>query len=264
MSFGVAVACGSFSGSDATTPIDEAGAVDGADGGGEASAKGAFCATADATFCDDFDEFALGVGWNSLQTTDGSFLALDDATATSPARSLVADNTMGSTVTPFNIAQLSKGVGPPPKQLRCEFDVRTTSGKGHAILWTLNGYGKAGDGSTTYFNVYLEYEMTALSVASAWASMGTQGNVVTNLPIADLSEWSRLRIDITLDPAGCFGETQVSAISGPMATRLGTAPVHTGPDAGCSPPTETQIVLGISNEPGWRVHYDNLACTWSN
>ncbi len=269
MGFGAVVACGAFSGSDAKT-LDEGGTADGAADGtadgaaNDGGAKTAFCAATDATFCDDFDEHALGIGWNGIQTTDGSFLALDDATATSPGRSLVADNTGGLTVTPFNIAQLSKGVGAPPTKLQCEFDVRATVGMSHGLLWTLNGSGKSGDGSFTTFNVYLFYEGMAPYVASAWASMGVQGNVETNLPLYDVSAWSRLRIDITLDPNACFGEMRVSTMTGDVATPLGNvAPIHTGPDAGCIAPTEAQLLLGLSNAPGWRVHYDNVACTWS-
>lgn len=260
---GVGAACGAFSGSDAASDPD-ASTGDSGGGDGGLGLKPAFCATVDATFCDDFDEHALGVGWNSIDTTDGSFLALDDAAFTSPTRSLVSDDTKGSPGLSYNIAQLSKFVGAPPRHLRCELDVRAAPGAGRGLVWLFNGEHTSAEAGYENFNLYLYYDVAGAYVQSAWSAMGvtaTGGGPVLGL---DMTSWNRLRLDLTLNDKACFGEIEVSTLSDGAVTSLGITPVHTGPDAGCTPKDSSQIVLGLANAPGWRINFDNVACTWSN
>jgi hypothetical protein len=266
---GSADASAEAGGGDATVAIDGGASADAGVDGASAfdAAANSFCSLVDARFCADFDESPNPVAsWESAQTLNGGFGA-DDASFTSPPRSVVFDTT-NDAGTPYSLAEavFQHSLGALPSRVTCAFDLRIDADSMEATSTFAFAGDVSADGGAGSFSVgFVISGASGPAVLSSWQLNGQQGSSNMGFYGFDNTQWNRVRLEMQFDTTGCMGNARLDVFVGDSGDALTEQypPFRLGPDAGCVPAQTARITLGLAGVGGWRAHYDNVVCDWS-
>lgn len=234
-----------YSGGVAPSLSDGGGGDDGApapDAGVDAPAA-TFCARQpSALFCSDFDDGGLPAPWSDLTVSGGSTLALDDALAVSPPRSIRVETAATS-----GEACLSYTVATAPSAFSISVDVRVESlGPGDFDLFTVRrsternvGIEVRSDGK-----LWFDENIPPVDGGSDETFKSTTGALPTG-------KWSRVQLDVVQVSGG------VSATLFVDGTDVGS---HTPNPAFVVTPFSLQLgdCIVRPGRAGWQVRFDNF------
>lgn len=226
------------SGNDVVVVMDASAEAE-AEAGVEASVP--FCTQSSHTFCADFDEGDVLLGWSSNQVDTDGTLGLSTSNAlSSPAAAHMTMARRGSSA-PTENATISKGFA-AWQRIVTDVDVYLV-----APAW------QQGDVNSGFFTMGFYSSATsdamALSIGANYVTVGAPGGVSSNGTTFPTDQWVHVHVDV--DPAGTFSMTiGTQSFQKTFPAMDGTGSPH------------MYVNLGISgyNEPApaFDVSYDNV------
>jgi hypothetical protein len=234
---------------DVKNPVEAGPQLDARVDGPPADVGRPFCANRDASFCDDFDQDALGAKWSTMTTYAGGAVALEPssfASAPNSVRATVPGDPSGST----RYATLRQDL-PPLSALRCELDVRIEeeSSDGNQVLEIFYADMKRPNGDTCSIWLSVNSQMTVMSTGGSLPDGGYDGQQ-TQVGALPQHQWTHLTIEDDCNQMRLFVEgTQV--VQKPTVSS-----VVTDPNFGVG------ITWTRQDQPG-KVLVDNVVCDYT-
>jgi hypothetical protein len=208
------------------------------------------------TFCDDFDQGALGARWSS-ETSDAGYLSLDPSTWVSPPNSLLAfvgPNRQAN----ITVVGLSKIFAGSARGAHCEWDlmVDALSSTEEVEVFNFAIASATGDFAGYNLSVHLRSDLTKFIEFFGPGDGGAPGGSVHELASLPTRTWSHVVVDLSF-PGG-------STSAGSAAISLNFAPPTqlplTPPLANLSQTLAMGVSGAYSGTQVWTVHDDNVFC----